>query len=130
MVLPWVVFKHLIGGYVTLNFMDFIIPIVTSSSVQGRNLAIFHLMNSIIQKHPDYNKGFYQENPRDAVENVNKLLFLFAFSPLHYHLEFPNKEILSDALNEQRIGGRIMDANDVIRRNNASISCLMPRKII
>jgi len=73
-------------------------------------------------QHPDYNKGFYKENPRDAVENVNKLLFLFAFSPLHYHLEFPSKEILIDALNEQGIRGRLMDANDVIWRNNASIS--------
>ena len=117
------------GGFQTLDwgirypeFMDFIIPIVTSSSVQGRNLAIFHLMNSIIQKHPNYNKGFYQENPSDAVENVNKLLFLFAFSPLHYHLEFPNKEMLINALDEQGIHGRMMDANDVIWLNNASIS--------
>ena len=117
------------GGFQTLDwgirypeFMDFIIPIVTSPSVQGRNLAIFNLMNSIIQKHPDYNKGFYQENPGNAVENANKLLFLFAFSPLHYHEEFPSKEMLIHALDEQGIQGRMMDANDVIWRNNASIS--------
>ena len=116
------------GGIQTLDwgiryptFMDFIIPIVTSSSVQGRNLAIFQLMNSIIQNHPDYNKGFYRENPGSTVENANKLLFLFAFSPLHYHLEFPTKKMLLQALDEQGIRGRMMDANDVIWRNNAAI---------
>ena len=104
------------------DFMDFIIPIVTGPAVLGRNLAIFQLMNSIIRDHPQYNNGSYLENPGDAVKNANELLFLFAFSPLHYHLEFPRKEMLIHALDEQGAVGIQMDACDVVWRNNAAIS--------
>ncbi len=114
-------FQALDWGILYPNFMDFIIPIVTGSSVKGRNLAIFELMNSIIQDHPDYNGGDYHDNPTYALADANKLMFLFAFSVLHYHLEFPNKEMLIGALNEQGAQGTMMDANDVIWRNNAAI---------
>lgn len=115
-------FQALEWGIRYPEFMDFIIPIVTSSAARGRNLAIFDLCNSIIKNHPDYNHGDYHENPQDALENANKLMFLFAFAPLNYHIEFPSKETLFQALNQQGIEGRNMDANDVVWRNNAAIS--------
>lgn len=117
------------GGFQTLEwgisypeFMDFIIPIVTSSSVQGRNLAIFQLMNNLIEDYPTYNNGHYADNPVEAVANANKLLFLFAYSSSNYNVEYPSKDLLLNALNEQGIQGRTMDANNIIWRNNAAIS--------
>lgn len=101
--------------------MDFIIPIVTGSAVKGRNLADFKVMNSIIQKDPDYHGGRYVENPKDALENVNKLQFLFAFSPTYYHEKFKSSKMLIQALDEQGMEGRKMDANDVVWRNEAAI---------
>ncbi len=103
------------------DFMDFTIPLVTSSRVQGRNLAIFQLMNSLIKSHPQYKNGRYLENPADALENANKLLFLFAFSPPYYHKEFPGREVIL-ALDDQGQEGRKLDANDVVWRNEASIT--------
>lgn len=103
------------------DFMDFIIPIVTGSAVKGRNLADFKVMNSIIQKDPDYHGGRYVENPKDALENVNKLQFLFAFSPTYYHEKFKSSKMLIQALDEQGMEGRKMDANDVVWRNEAAI---------
>jgi homoserine O-acetyltransferase/O-succinyltransferase len=115
-------FQALEWGVRHPDFMDFLIPIVTSSAVKGRNLAIFKLMNSIIQSHPQYKDGKYLKNPENALENVNKLSFLFAFSPAHYEKEFPHSSMLSEALDEQGVEGRNMDANDVIWRNDAAIS--------
>jgi homoserine O-acetyltransferase/O-succinyltransferase len=103
------------------DFMDFTLPVVTSSRVQGRNLAIFQLVNSLIKTHPQYENGRYQENPEDALENANKLLFLFAFSPPYYNQEFPGKKLLL-ALEEQGLEGRKLDANDEVWRNEAAIS--------
>jgi len=117
------------GGFQALEWgvrypelMDFIIPIVTSSAVAGRNLAIFELSNSIIRMHPGYHDGKYHENPQEAVENASKLMFLFAFAPLNYHVGFPGKKMLIQTLEEQGLEGRENDANDVVWRNEAAIS--------
>lgn len=114
------------GGFQALQWgvhypemMDFLILMVTSSAVKGRNLALFQLMNSIIKSHPQYNRGQYHQNPEDAMENAHKLLFLFAFSPEYYHDQFNNKRLLQ-SMEEQGIEGRNLDANDVIWRNNAT----------
>lgn len=104
------------------DFIDFIIPIVTGSAVLGRNLAIFKVMNSIIQDHPDYNSGWYLKNPEEAVKNAHELLFLFAFSPLYYHKEFSPNEMLLQALKDQGKRGKTKDANNEVWRNNAAMS--------
>ena len=117
------------GGFQSLkwsvnypNFMDFIINIVTGPAVIGRNQAIFQLTNNIIEDHPDYMQGNYTENPLNAVKDANQLMFLFAFSIPYYHKEFPDKEILQDALNEQGREGMFMDARDIVWRNNAALN--------
>lgn len=122
-------FQALQWGVRYPDWMDFLILLVTSSAVKGRNLAIFQLMNSIIQSHPQYKKGHYIQNPEDAVENANKILFLFAFSPRYYHDQFSNNGMLLQALEEQGIEGRKLDANDVVWRNEAASAYDINEKI-
>ncbi|MDI6643755.1 MAG: alpha/beta fold hydrolase [Methanobacteriaceae archaeon] len=114
------------GGFLTLNwatdypnYMDFIIPIVTSYDTKGRNFAINSLMNLIIERDPDYQNGKYEFNPKNAVENASMLLYLFAFSPEYYKKEFETNEILYNNLVERGVEGQKKDANDIIWRNNA-----------
>ena len=117
------------GGFQSLKwgvnypiFMDFVINIVTGPAVIGRNQAIFQTTNNIIENHPDYMQGSYTNNPLKAVEVANQLMFLFAFSIPYYHKEFPKKETLLKALNEQGMQGMAMDARDIVWRNNAAIN--------
>lgn len=117
------------GGFQSLkwsvnypNYMDFVINIVTGPAVMGRNQAIFQITNNIIEDHPDYMQGNYKENPLNAVKNANQLMFLFAFTVPYYHKEFPEKNMLQDALNEQGMEGMSMDARDVVWRNNAALN--------
>ncbi|MCE5214897.1 MAG: alpha/beta fold hydrolase [Methanobacterium sp.] len=114
-------FQSLQWGVTHPDFMDFIISLVTSPVVIGRNLAIFQLMNSIIESHPDYKNGKYIENPVNAVKNIAGLQFLFVFSESYYINEFSSKEMLLKALDEQFTEGMKLDARDVVWRNNAVI---------
>lgn len=114
------------GGFLTLNwatdypnFMDFIIPIVTSFDTKGRNFAIYSFMNLLIQRDPDYQNGKYDFNPKNAVENASMLLYLFAFSPEYYKNEFETNEILYSNMVERGVEGQEKDANDILWRNNA-----------
>lgn len=118
-----------LGGFLSLewavrhpDFLDFIIPIVTGPSVRGRNLAMSVLCNSMIENHPDYQHGRYSHNPKDVLENVSKLEFLFVFADSYYHKEFSDDEELLLAFNEQGVEGGKVDANDVVWRNHAAIS--------
>jgi homoserine O-acetyltransferase/O-succinyltransferase len=113
-------FQALEWGVSHPDFMDFLILIVTSSVVKGRNLALYQLTNSLIRSHPQYKGGRYLQNPEDALENANKLLFLFAFSAPYYHQQFSGEGLLQ-ALDEQGREGRNMDGNDVIWRNEAAL---------
>lgn len=115
-------FQSLQWGITHPDYMDFIISLVTSPAVLGRNLAIFQLMNSIIESHPAYRDGEYLENPVDAVKNILGLQFLFAFSESYYIDEFPSQETLIKALDDQIAEGKKLDARDVVWRNNAAIS--------
>ncbi|GAB4309729.1 MAG: alpha/beta fold hydrolase family protein [Methanobacteriaceae archaeon] len=114
------------GGFLALKlatdypeFMDFIIPIVTSYDTKGRNFAIYSLMNLLIQRDPDYKNGKYDFNPRNAVDNASMLLYLFAFSPEYYKKEFETNEILYSNMVERGVEGQKKDANDILWRNNA-----------
>ncbi len=115
------------GGFQTLqwavtypDYMDFIIPITTNSDISGLNFALFNLMNEIIRNDPEYKDGKYSLNPVSATENISMLLYPFGFS-LQYYKNNSNEEIL-ESLNEMKIEGSQMDANDVIWRNKAIIS--------
>jgi homoserine O-acetyltransferase/O-succinyltransferase len=115
-------FQSLMWSLMYPNFMDSVINLVTGPAVVGRNQAIFQLNNNLIEDHPAYRGGDYQNNPIDALKNANQLMFLFAFSIPYYHSEFPEKQTLLDALNEQGMEGMQMDARDIVWRNNAALS--------
>ncbi|MGV8144016.1 MAG: alpha/beta fold hydrolase [Methanothermobacter sp.] len=115
-------FQSLMWGVSYPEFMDSIINIVTGPAALGRNLALFQVTNNIILDDPSYMNGEYQDNPVDAVKNINELMFMFAFTVPYYHEAFPSKESLFEALQEQGTEGKTLDARDVIWRNNAAIS--------
>lgn len=115
-------FQSLEWGVSYPDFMDFLIHIVTGPASLGRSHAIFQVSNNIIQDHPDYMQGKYQENPINAVKNVSELMFLFTFTLPYYHEEFPDKKALLQALQVQGEEGMNMDARDVVWRNKAALS--------
>ncbi|MBI5680775.1 MAG: alpha/beta fold hydrolase [Methanobacterium sp.] len=102
------------------NFMDFIIPITTSSNVKGQNFAIFNLMNMFITEDPNYKDGKYDINPEIGPQNASMLLYIFGFSPAYYKTNL-NDEII-ESLNEMKLEGLKTDANDIVWRNEAAIS--------
>lgn len=115
-------FQSLMWGVSYPDFMEFIIDIVTGPAALGRNLSLFQVTNNIILDDPGYMQGEYEDNPVEAVKNINELMFLFAFTVPYYHEAFPSKKQLFEALNEQGMEGKQFDARDVVWRNNAAIS--------
>lgn len=102
------------------DFMDFIMPITTSSNVRGQNYAIFNLMNIYVKNDPEYKNGAYEKNPKIGPQNALMLLYLFGFSPEYYKTN-SNEEVV-ESLHEMGLEGASTDANDIVWRNEASVS--------
>lgn len=115
------------GGFQALEwavgypeFMDFVMLITTSHEVKGKNFAISSIMNTIIRDDPKYNGGEYEKNPKLGPENANMFLYLFGFSD-EYYKECSDEEVL-ESIEVMKEEGFKTDANDIIWRNDATIS--------
>lgn len=114
------------GGFLTLqwaikypDFMDFIIPITTSSTSKGQNYAISNIMNTYIKNDPDYRDGKYEHKPQTGPQNAMMLLYLFGFSPAYYKTS-SNEEVL-ESIHEMEVEGSNSDANDIVWQNEATM---------
>lgn len=114
------------GGFLTLqwaikypDFMEFIIPITTSSTSKGQNYAISTIMNTYIKNDPDYRDGKYENKPQTGPQNAMMLLYLFGFSPAYYKTS-SNEEVL-DSIHEMEVEGSNSDANDIVWQNEATM---------
>ncbi len=115
------------GGFLALqwavkypDFMEFIIPITTSSTSRGQNYAISTIMNNYIKNDPDYKDGKYEHKLKIGPQNAMVLLYLFGFSPAYYK-NSSNEEVL-ESIHEMEVEGANSDANDIIWQNEATIS--------
>ncbi len=115
------------GGFLVLqwainypDFMEFIIPITTSSTSKGQNYAISTIMNNYIKNDPDYRDGKYEHKPLIGPQNAMMLLYLFGFSPAYYKTS-SNKEVL-ESIHEMEVEGANSDANDIVWQNEATIN--------
>lgn len=115
------------GGFQALEwavsypeFMDFVILITTSHEVKGKNFVISNLMNTFIRDDPEYCGGKYEKNPKSGPENANMFLYLFGFSD-EYYKKCSDEEVFESIEIMKREGSQT-DANDVIWRNEATIS--------
>jgi homoserine O-acetyltransferase len=114
------------GGFLALqwavkypDFMDFIIPITTSSTSKGQNYAISTIMNNYIKNDPDYKEGKYEHKPQTGPQNAMMMLYLFGFSPAYYKSS-SNEEVL-ESIHEMEIEGANSDANDIVWQNEATM---------
>lgn len=103
------------------NSLDFLIPIVTSYKIAGLNYAGSKFVNNLITEHPDYKNGKYDHNPIKATRKAAEFEYMFGLSKEHYRLNLTNNEI-DECMEEMAIEGSQEDANDVVWRNNASLS--------
>lgn len=102
------------------DYMDFVIPLTTSHEIKGKNFAVFNIMNEFIKNDPEYNEGKYENNPISGLQNASMLLYLLGFSN-EYYKKCDYKNML-DSINEMKKEGALMDANDVVWRNEAASS--------
>ena len=110
--LQWAVTHH--------DFMDFIIPITTSSNTKGQNYAVNNLMNMYIKSDPEYKDGNYEISPKIGTQNASMFLYLFGYSPEYYKGE--SNEAILESLDYMKKEGALTDANDIVWRNEASTS--------
>ncbi len=114
------------GGFLALqwaikypDFMDFIIPITTSSTSRGQNYAMSTIMNNYIKNDPDYMDGKYEHKPQTGPQNAMMMLYLFGFSPAYY--KSSSKEEVLESIHEMEVEGANSDANDIVWQNEATM---------
>lgn len=122
------------GGFLVLqwavkypDFMDFIMPITTSSTSRGQNYAISQIMNMYIENDPDYRDGKYEHSPKIGPQNAMMLLYLFGFSPAYYKTK-SDEEVL-ESIHEMEVEGVNSDANDIVWQNEATLSYDVSREL-
>ncbi len=115
------------GGFLALDlavnypdFMDFLIPLVTSFQVKGLNYANFKFMNSLIEKDPEYGGGKYEKNPERVTGLVSEFMYMFGLSKDYYRYKLENRDI-DKYMVEMGLEGSLMDANDIVWRNRAAM---------
>lgn len=117
------------GGFQTLqwitsfpNFMDWAIPIATSSEVNGRALARSAALVDIIKLDPAYKDGHYAEQPRKGMEVYFMGAYLWYFSHEYYSDTWKTKDELLKGLKDVGLGSDKMDANDIVWREEAMMN--------
>jgi homoserine O-acetyltransferase len=114
------------GGYQTLQWatqypemMDWAIPITAFHRASGRNLGIFGVMSHTIRSDPAYRDGLYAEQPKEAMRRAFMGTYLWYFGEAHYAAQFRTEEQALKGLVNAGLGSDTMDANDIVRRNDA-----------
>ncbi len=114
------------GGYQTAQWitqypdmMDWAIPITTHYKQSGRNIGIFGVMSHTIRSDAAYQNGDYKEQPREAMRRAFMGTYLWYFGEPYYDAQFKTEEQALKGLVSAGLGSDSMDANDIVRRNDA-----------
>lgn len=117
------------GGYQTLQWMTqypdmmtWVIPIATHYRQSGRNIGIFGVMSHTIRSDASYMNGAYKEQPREAMRRAFMGTYLWYFGEAHYDAQFKTEEAALKGLVNAGLGSDTMDANDIVRRNDAMLA--------
>ena len=110
-----------VWGYTYPEFMDALMPLASLPvEIAGRNRMLRKMIIDAVTNDPDYNQGFYTDQPAGLREAMYPLIFMVS-SPLQYQLQAPTRESSEAMLEEMvtRYSSR-MDANDLIYAFDAS----------